>query len=335
MMLACPACGRLVHADRLASLAADAESADARGDMDAALPLWREALDLLPAGSRQREVVTQRVNALSDAVRKRPGGGKPPPPAPGQSHTHGHRGLKGAAVAVGGLALLLWKFKFVVAFLVTKGKLLLLGLTKSSTLFSMLLSVGVYWTVWGWRFALGIVLAIYVHEMGHVITLSRYGFKASAPTFIPGLGAFIRMKQRPVNPHEDAAVGLAGPIYGMLASAAAYALFRATDQPIFGAIAQFNAWINLFNLIPIGPLDGGRAFGALSRKQRWWVVLAMLTAWVLTAENLLALLALVAGFRAAAEKPATDEGDKPATVQFVGLIGLLSWMCLIPVPVPR
>ena len=81
------------------------------------------------------------------------------------------------ATGVGAVGLMFWKVKA-----------LFLGLTKGTTLLSMLLSLGVYWAMWGWKFALGLVLSIYVHEMGHVITLRRYGFKASAPMFIPGFG---------------------------------------------------------------------------------------------------------------------------------------------------
>jgi Zn-dependent protease len=333
-LLACPSCGRLVHAERLAALAANAEAADRRGDVDAALPLWREALELLPAGSRQREVVAQRVNALSEAVRTRPGGPPPPPPPPGpaKAHSHSQSGLKGAGVAVGGIALLLWKFKFVVVFLLTKGKLLLLGLTKSSTLLSMLLSIGVYWTIWGWKFALGLVLSIYIHEMGHVITLKRYGFKATAPTFIPGIGALIRLKQRPANPREDAAIGLAGPIYGLAAAGTAYGLWHATGNGIFAAIAHVGAWINLFNLLPLGPLDGVRAFNALSRTQRWLAAAAILAAWYLSSESLLALLLVVAVMQAFVPS-APEEGDAGATTWYAGLVLVLSLMCLIPVPV--
>ena len=71
-----------------------------------------------------------------------------------------------------------------------KAKALLLGLTKGTTLLTMLLSLGVYWSMWGWPLRLGLVLSIYVHEMGHVIALARYGFRATAPMFIPGLGAW-------------------------------------------------------------------------------------------------------------------------------------------------
>ena len=133
-LLACPKCGRLVHGQQLRALAADAEEATRRGDVAGALTRWREALDLLPDGSRQREVITQKINVLSEQVRS---GVVPPPPPPGSPQKGpGHAGgVKGALVGAGAIALLLWKFKFVVVFLLTKGKLLLLGLTKSSTLF--------------------------------------------------------------------------------------------------------------------------------------------------------------------------------------------------------
>ena len=123
---------------------------------------------------------------------------------------------KGAATgAVGTLALALWKFKFLAFMVLSKGKLLLLGLTKASTFLSMFATVGVYWTAFGFRFALGFVLSIYIHEMGHVAALARYGIAASAPLFIPGVGAFIRLKQEFTDPRQDARVALAGPIWGL------------------------------------------------------------------------------------------------------------------------
>lgn len=328
-LLACPARGRLAHADRLNALAEEARAAAAGGERVDELARWREALDLLPVGSRQREVVAGKVDALSAEVHR--GGGTSGPAAPA-SRTDGRAGVKGMLIGLGALGLLLWKLKFAVAFVVTKGKLLLLGLTKASTLFSMLLSLGVYWAAWGWKFALGVVLSIYVHEMGHVLALRRYGFKASAPMFIPGLGAVIRLRQHPANPREDAAVGLAGPIYGLGAAIASYALWHATGQPIFAAIAQVGAWINLFNLLPIGPLDGGRAFNALSRKQRWLATAALGAAWFATREGLLLLLLLVAALRAGVDKPPA-EGDGKAVGQYLFLVAVLSLMCLIRVPV--
>jgi Zn-dependent protease len=348
-LLACPACGRLIHAERLSALAGDAEAATARGDTAGALAAWREALDLLPASSRQRQAVAERINALSAQVHA--GIAPLPTPAVPSKSTPGvrqspqstsHSAGRAAAGAAGGVALLLWKFKFAAVFLLTKGKLLLLGLTKATTLFSMLLSLGVYWTIWGWKFALGLVLSIYVHEMGHVFALRRYGFKATAPTFIPGLGALIRLQQHPANPHEDAVIGLAGPIYGLLAAAAAYGLFHATGHPIFAAIARVGAWINLFNLLPIASLDGGRAFNALSSPQRWLATASLGVAWFMSHESLLALLLIVAGMRAISPVVASNSdpanssnsqrGDVGATAWYVGLVLVLAVMCKIPVP---
>ena len=96
----------------------------------------------------------------------------------------------------------LWKFKFLAVLLLTKAKFLLLGLTKASTFFSMMAAFGVYWTVFGGWFALGFVLSIYIHEMGHVAALMRYGVPATAPLFIPGVGAVIRLRQSFINPRR-------------------------------------------------------------------------------------------------------------------------------------
>ena len=122
---------------------------------------------------------------------------------------------------LGTVAVAVWKFKVLAVLLLSKGKLLLLGLTKASTFWSMLAAFSVYWTVFGGWFALGLVLSIYIHEMGHVAALMRYGVKASAPLFLPGIGAVIRLKQGFIDPRQDARVGLAGPIWGLFAAVAA------------------------------------------------------------------------------------------------------------------
>jgi hypothetical protein len=99
-------------------------------------------------------------------------------------------------------------------FLLGKAKFLLLGMTKLPTLLSAVAAFGVYWTVWGWKFALGLVASMYVHDMGHVFALRRYGIRATAPMFVPGLGAFVCMEQYPKSQREDARVGLAGSDVG-------------------------------------------------------------------------------------------------------------------------
>jgi len=214
--------------------------------------------------------------------------------------------------------------------LLSKGKLLLLGLTKAGTLLSMVLAFGAYWTLWGWRFALGFVASIYVHEMGHIAALNRLGIKATPPMFIPGIGAIVRLKQYPVSPRENARVGLAGPIWGLGAALAAYAVFLGTGNQTWGAIAQVGAWINLFNLLPVWQLDGARGFHALIRPQRWIAVAILAGMWLVTREGLLVLLCLAGAF-AAWRGEVPDEGDDRALVEYGALAITLALLTRIPV----
>jgi Zn-dependent protease len=128
-----------------------------------------------------------------------------------------------------------------------------------------LVSVLAYALWLGWQFAIGIVVLIFIHEMGHVIALRRYGVKASAPIFIPFLGAFIAMKQLPRNAYMEAVVGLGGPVIGSLGALAAWFVYQINGDPMFLAVAYLGVLLNLFNLLPVLPLDGGRAVGAMSR----------------------------------------------------------------------
>jgi hypothetical protein len=109
---------------------------------------------------------------------------------------------------------MLWKFKGVLLLILSKGKLLLMGFTKWKTLLSMLLAFGAYWSIWGWAFAAGFVLSIYVHEMGHVWALRRAGLAASAPMFIPFVGAFVRLKEAPRSPDGRRAHRPRRPVVG-------------------------------------------------------------------------------------------------------------------------
>jgi Zn-dependent protease len=127
---------------------------------------------------------------------------------------------------------------------------------------SFLASVLAYSLFWGWRFGLGFVLLILVHEMGHVIQLRREGVPATAPMFIPFLGAVVGMKELPKNAWVEAKVGLAGPVLGTIGAAACLALAAELDSDLLRAIAYTGFLINLFNLIPVLPLDGGRAAAA-------------------------------------------------------------------------
>jgi len=219
----------------------------------------------------------------------------------------------------------------VVAVVLSKGKLLLLGFTKLPTLFSMLLSFGVYVQVMGWKFAAGLILSIYIHEMGHVWELRRFGIKATAPAFIPGFGALIRVKQYPSNPVEDARVGLAGPIWGTAAALAAYAAFVLSDLPIWGAIARVGAYINLFNLVPVWQLDGSHGMRALARPQRWLLLGVVVAACLFTQDFLHVVLAVFVALRAWGGD-APERSDRVTLLQFTSLVVLLTALMSIAVP---
>jgi Zn-dependent protease len=152
-----------------------------------------------------------------------------------------------------------------------KGVLLLLPKLKLlTTSGSMLVSVAAYSLLWGWTFAVGFVVLIFVHEMGHVIQLRREGIKASAPMFIPFLGAVISAKSLGGNALAEARVGLAGPVLGSLGAALLIPVWLLSGNVFWQALAFTGLLLNLFNLLPVVPLDGGRAMAAMAP---WmWIV---------------------------------------------------------------
>jgi Zn-dependent protease len=188
-------------------------------------------------------------------------------------------------------------FLLLVAKFAAKAKALLLLLPKLkllTTAGSMLVSVGAYSLIWGWKFAVGFVLLLLVHELGHVFQLRREGIKASAPMFIPFLGAVIAARSFGGNALAEARVGLAGPILGSLGAAAVAAIAFATDSDLLRALAFTGFLLNLFNLLPVVPLDGGRAMAALS-PWMWLVGFGALVALMVLWPNPILLLILVFG----------------------------------------
>ena len=191
---------------------------------------------------------------------------------------------------LGGLALLAAKFG-------AKLKALLILLPKIklfSTSATMLVSIAAYSLIWGWKFAVGFVALLFVHEMGHVIQLRREGLEASAPMFIPFLGAVVWAKSLGDNAAAEARVGLAGPVLGSLGTAALIPIADATGNDLFRALAFTGFFLNLFNLLPVLPLDGGRAMAALS-PWMWFVGFAGLVAMVFVFPNPILLLIVLFG----------------------------------------
>jgi Zn-dependent protease len=192
-----------------------------------------------------------------------------------------------AALAIGAL----------VANFAAKFKVLLLALPKLKLLTtsgSMLVSIAAYSLFFGWTFAVGFVLLLLVHEMGHVIQLRREGIKASAPMFIPFLGAVVAAKSLGENATAEARVGLAGPVLGTLGAAALIPVYLITGDEIWRALAFTGFFLNLFNLLPVVPLDGGRAMAAMA-PWMWFVGFAALVAVTIAFPNPILLIILLFG----------------------------------------
>lgn len=311
----CPSCQTLVHAARLKAIAAEAEACSRNGTYADEARVWRDALPLLPPDSKQYAAVAAKVEKAVAAS------GEAEKAAIAQGPPAGSRWAN-ILGPLGGAGLLIWKLKFLLVALLTNGKLLLIGLTKFSTIISALAFLGLYWKAWGWQFAAAVVLMIYIHEIGHVAALARRGLPATAPLFIPGVGAFVRLGSTPVTPSEDAKIGLAGPLWGFGVALAAFALAIGTHSAYWRAVANTAALLNLFNLTPVWQLDGSRGFNALSRVQRWLVVALIVIAWLFVREGIIALVGIVAVWRAWQKNgPATPDWSAFAVYVFL-LAGL-------------
>jgi len=134
--------------------------------------------------------------------------------------------------------------------------------------FSIFIAVGGYALIWGWSFAIGFVLLILVHELGHFFEARRQGLHSTWPTFIPFFGAFVLIKDAPLNPWRNALVSLAGPAYGGVGAAVCWGIGEAYDSDLFRALAYAGFLINLINLLPVGILDGGSVWRSIQLARR-------------------------------------------------------------------
>jgi Zn-dependent protease len=298
---ACPQCQHPVHTGQIREYASQARAREGAGDAAGAIELWRQALLLLRPETAQAVAMREHVAELRAGL----AGAQPPSPgsaAPGSSWAK-------RLGPLGAIAAFLAKFKS-----------LLFGLAKLKTLFTMLASIGLYWSLYGWKFGLGFVLGIYVHEMGHVWELKQFGLRASAPMFIPGFGALVSLYDSPKNVHQDARIGLAGPIWGAAAALAFLAPQLVAPAGIWLALAHATAYINLFNLTPVWQLDGGRGFRALGQQHRMMLLGLMILLWYLSSSGLFLILALGAAYRIFWSRDHPAESDNIVFGQFAGLL---------------
>jgi Zn-dependent protease len=245
--LACPDCSTLTYGPYLRELAGLAQQLEQQGKWAEARERWRSTLKWLPENTEQAAGIHQHIARIdgriqADEDRKARWAKRLGPFAP--------------------IALFLLKVKSAI-FLLFKLKFLL----------GILGFFGLYWALFGWKFALGFTGCLFIHEMGHFVAVRRRGLKAELPIFFPGLGAYVRWYNMGVSVDQLAAIALAGPMYGLAAALACLAIAWGTHSLLFLVLANVGAWINLFNLIPLFGLDGAQATVALGRVQRGLVAL--------------------------------------------------------------
>jgi Zn-dependent protease len=204
---------------------------------------------------------------------------------------------------------------------------------------SMLLSLALYAQIWGWRYAAGFLALLFVHEMGHVIAARQRGLAVSAPAFIPFMGAFITMRDAPPDVETEAHVAIGGPLLGSVAAFGFYFAGTQGDDNLLLAIAYSGFILNLFNLLPVSPLDGGRIMAVLGPRV-WLLGAPLLIAGLVYMPSpplfLVAILAAPQVLRALRYNPAAPEnlayyGIAPAkkaeyAVMYFGLVVALAVM---------
>lgn len=225
--LACNRCGALVYARELQHLAEQAQALEATNPAQAAA-VWRQCLAYLPPSSQQFTAITQRAGTLAAGlgVQQSTLNYAPPPPAGAQSD-----GPSTFLLKTGG---------------------------------SMALSIALFTWSYDWQFAVAFVLLIFIHEMGHVAANWYFGLKQSAPIFLGYFGAVIFLRENPRDAMVEGVVGIAGPVSGTIGALLCYALYWKVGTPELLEAAAWGFFINAWNLLPIPPLDGGRAAAALS-----------------------------------------------------------------------
>jgi Zn-dependent protease len=225
-------------------MSTEARALEAQSRLMDARTIWLSILPLLPPESNQAGWIREHARELERAA--------PTAQKPGSGSTWAKR-LEPLAP---------------LAFLAGKAKGLWLIILKYKFILSLFSFIGVYWTIWGPRFGIGFAVLMLIHEMGHYIDIKRRGLPAEKPVFIPGLLAYVRWDAMGVSLETRAAVALAGPLAGLLASVACFLLWRETGNAIWAALTRAGAWLNILNLTPIVFFDGGQAARALRKLER-------------------------------------------------------------------
>ncbi len=305
-VLACPDCQTLVYAQHLNMIGAAAAAAEQDGKLLEARELWTSALGWLPEDASQADQIRKHIDSLD-----------------------GREQAKSDRTA-------LWKKRLgplaPLLIAAAKFKSALFLLFKMKFLFSFLLYFGVYWALFGWKFALGFTVSILIHEMGHYVAVRRRGLKADLPMFLPGLGAYVRWYHQGMKLDQLAAIALAGPLWGLGAAVACMGLFFWTGKPVFEALAYTGAWVNLINLIPVLGLDGAQATYALNRLGRGLILASCAVLFALMREGVFLFLGAGMTWRMFTND-APEENSAGTLAAYLGLlIALGAFLYFVPDP---
>ena len=210
---------------------------------------------------------------------------------------------------------------------------------------TMMMSVWFYALAWGIWYAIGIIYLLFIHEMGHYIAARRLGLNVGAPVFIPFLGAAVALKEAPKNAWIEAQVGIAGPVLGTIGAILMHIIYLISGNPLFAAIAYTGYFLNLFNLAPLGVLDGGRVVTVFSR-WLWLLGLAIMVLLLIYRFNVIMVLVIAVSlprifslFRKQTDEEMEYFSVTPAqrrtmALLYFGLIGFLSVGMLMTMVTP-
>jgi Zn-dependent protease len=301
--LACDHCHALVHSEELERLSAEAKALEASGDLQRAREKWLTGLELLPPTSKQAEWIRQHAQALDAAA----GRGIPPRDNAWAQPTETQpMGPAGSVATLAGQSRIPASPRF-----------------QWTSILSFLAFIAIYSAASGVRFGIGFAALILIHEMGHFVDIKRRGLPADMPVFLPGLGAYVRWQALGVPLATRAAVSLAGPLAGFLASLACAVLWWQTGNPFWAALARVGAILNLLNLIPVWVLDGGQAALALSKMERIVLLVWCVALGLALKQNMFFLVAAGAGYRAFFAADLPSRPSPATTIYFVVVLTAL------------
>jgi Zn-dependent protease len=273
------------------------------GQLDAAKQQWLVALQLLPPGTSEYQGVVQEIHRLEAKMQ---------PQAEGKQWTKR-----------------LGPFGVVIAFLLKFKTALLLLLGKGGFLFNILGFLIFYWALYGWWFGVGLFFSILIHEFGHYITARRLGFAADLPRFHI-FGAYVRWGGVGMDVNIVAIVALAGPFFGFIAGLISYGVYLQTGRGVWLGVAEFTAWLNLLNLIPVWIFDGARAMSAIGKQERIAIAVVSILLAVLLHTWLPAFVAGATIFRLISRDFPSQPRQRVAYA-YIGLVlatSFLSWFCI-------